>query len=222
MSKAPNCSPLLCRHLLYFTPAVVYFKAQRVAVIKLQDTIYAPVCPGVHSFWWDAVSWPVPPGRGHFCWQGCSAIHWQCGGHRHPEALRQMQQLTKKLCHCWDVKEVFNTKLSTEISLHSPEWQTLDQRDISFINHFTVPTRQKFTEVQFHHGVESSWLLGTTEICIKCPSDFLWVCAPSDVSYSCSRVQKSLLQPIYIHTTLHPGVQGYQEFQLLCVQACLG
>lgn len=127
MSKAPHCSPLLCRHLLYFTPAVVYFKAQRIAVIKLQDTIYAPVCPGVHSLGWGAIFWPVSPGRGNFCWQCCSAIHWQCGGHRHPKAVRQMQQLTKKLSCCWDVKEMFNTKLSTEVNLRSPEWQVLNK-----------------------------------------------------------------------------------------------
>lgn len=119
MSKAPHCSPLLSRHLLYFTPAVVYFKAQRIAVIKLQDTIYAPVCPGVHSWGWDAIFRPVPPERGHFCWHGCSTIQWQCGGHRHPKAVRQMQQLTEQLCCYWDVKEMFNTKLRRDESAQS-------------------------------------------------------------------------------------------------------
>lgn len=75
------------------------------------------------------------------------------------------------------VKEMFNTKLSREVNLYSPELQVLkqtpDQRDPNFIDHFTVPTRQNFTEFKFHYDVERSWLLGTTEISVKCPSNFL-------------------------------------------------
>lgn len=48
-------------------------------------------------------------------------------------------QLTKQLCCCWNVREMFNTKLSTEMNLRSPEWQVLnvplDKIDVSITDH---------------------------------------------------------------------------------------
>ena len=65
------------------------------------------------------------------------------------DALRlwdRCSQLTKQLRCCWDVKEMFNTKLSTEMNLQRPEQQVLsvplDKIDVSIIDHFTFRTRR--------------------------------------------------------------------------------
>lgn len=95
------------------------------------------------------------------------------------DALRlwdRCSQLTTQLRCCWDVKEMFNAKLSTEMNLWNLEQQVLnvppDQTDVNIIDHFTFPTRtkgqrQNFTGVKFHHEAVSRWLLGTTETSVK-------------------------------------------------------
>lgn len=94
------------------------------------------------------------------------------------DALRlwdRCSQLTKQLRCCWDMKEMFNTKPSTEMNLQSPEQQVLNtppaKIDVSIVDHFTFPTRknshQNFTGVKFHHDAVSRWLLGTTETSVK-------------------------------------------------------
>lgn len=112
-----------------------------------------------------------------------------------------------------------------EMNLHSPEWQvpnkTPDQRGITFIDHFTVPTRQNFTEFKFYHDVESSWLLGTTEISVKsvpvisCEHvhHLMWVTPVAEF-------RRAFYNPST--TCIHMPRNNYEEFQLLCVQACPG
>lgn len=95
------------------------------------------------------------------------------------DALRlrdRCSQLTKQLHCCWYVKEMFNTKLSTEMYLQSLEQQVLsvplDKTDVSIIDRFTFATRKKgqrqnFTGLKFHHDAVSRRLLGTTETSVK-------------------------------------------------------